>query len=340
MDGTEIACEVIAGGILSDHKGMNLPGGAMSAPSLTDNDRIDAEFALRLGVDFLALSFVRHASDIEALRKLALAAGAPVSIIGKIEKPPEALDNIEGILDAADAIMVARGDLGVELPPQAVPTVQNQLIDLARARHKPVIVATQMLESMIEHPRPTRAEVSDVATAVRAGADAVMLSAETAVGKYPVEAVKMVDDIARQMEGYLWKQGAFGSLTRRQPTVLPRPIEDALSEFMAHLSRDLLVRAIMVISLQGRSLAVMSSSRPGAPIIGICPDYRSSGIARLLWGVIPVTVDPKAIGDPYSLAKKTATELHLACEGDTILVVRGFSSDPKQNTPSVTVVTV
>ena len=224
MDGTEITCEVIAGGVLSDHKGMNLPGVDMSAPSLTDNDRIDAEFALKLGVDFLALSFVRQASDIEALRKLTLAAGAPVSIIGKIEKP-EALDNIEEILDAADAIMVARGDLGVELPPQAVPTVQNQLIDLARARHKPVIVATQMLESMITHPRPTRAEVSDVATAVRAGADAVMLSAETAVGKYPVEAVKMVDDIARQMEGYLWKQGAFGSLTRRHPPPCPAPLK-------------------------------------------------------------------------------------------------------------------
>jgi pyruvate kinase len=193
---------------------------------------------------------------------------------------------------------------------------------------------------MVTHLRPTRAEVSDVATAVRAGADAVMLSAETAVGKYPVEAVKMLDDIARQMEGYLWKQGAFGSLTRKQQNVLPRAVEDALSEFMAHLSRDLLVRAIMVISLQGRSLAVMSSSRPGAPIIGICPDNHSSSIARLLWGVIPVTVDPQAIGDPHSLAKKTATELLLASEGDTILVVRGFSRDAKQNTPSVTVVTV
>jgi pyruvate kinase len=339
IQGTEIACEVVAGGVLSDHKGMNLPGVAVSQQSLTQNDRIDAQFALQLGVDFLALSFVRRASDIEALRELVSAAGVPVSIVAKIETA-EALDNIEEIVDAADAIMVARGDLGVELPPQAVPTVQNQLVDLARTHHKPVIVATQMLESMIEHPRPTRAEVSDVATAVRTGADAVMLSAETTVGKYPVEAVKMTDDIARQIEGYLWKQSAFGSLTQRQETVLPLLIEDALSKSMAHLSRDLLVRGIMVISLQGRSLSVMSSSRPGAPIIGICPDYRSSCIAGLLWGVIPVIADPEAIGEPHSLARKTVMELNLASEGDTILVVRGFSSDPKQNTPSVTIVTV
>ncbi len=339
IDNTEIACEVVTGGVLSDYKGMNLPRVAISAQSSTEKDRIDAQFALQLGVDFLALSFVRSASDIEALRQLVSASGVPVSVIAKIEKP-EALDNIEEILDATDAIMVARGDLGVELPLQAVPTIQNQLIDLARAHHKPVIVATQMLQSMIEHPRPTRAEVSDVATAVRAGADAVMLSNETAVGKYPLETVKIVDDIARQMEGYLWTQGAFGSLTRRHETVLPLPIEDALSKFMANLSRDLLVRAIMVISLRGRSVAVMSSSRPGAPIIGICPDYRSSCIASLLWGVIPVIADLEAIGDPHSLARKTAVEFHLASEGDTILVVCGFSSDPKQNKPSVTIVTV
>jgi pyruvate kinase len=336
---TEIACEVVAGGVLSDHKGMNLPGVAISQPSLTENDRIDAQFALQLGVDFLALSFVRRVSDIEALRELVSDAGMSVSIVAKIETTG-ALDNIEEIIDAADAIMVARGDLGVELPPQAVPTVQNQLVDLARTYHKAVIVATQMLESMIEHPRPTRAEVSDVATAVRTGADAVMLSAETTVGKYPVETVKMTDDIARQIEGYLWEQSAFGSLTGRRETALPLLVEDALSKSLARLSRDLLVRGIMVISRQGRSLAVMSSSRPGAPMIGVCPDYRSSCIASLLWGVIPVTADLDAIDEPLSLARKTMMELHLASEGDTILVVRGFSSDPKQNTPSVTIVTV
>ncbi|MBL7179184.1 MAG: pyruvate kinase [Pseudomonadota bacterium] len=339
VDGSEITCQVVSGGILSDHKGMNLPGVKISSPALTETDRVDAHFALQLGVDFLALSFVRRASDIEDLRALVSKTTSHVAIVAKIEKP-EALDNIDEILDAADAIMVARGDLGVELPPQAVPNAQVQLIDLARVYRKPVIVATQMLESMIDHPRPTRAEVSDVANAVRSGADAVMLSAETASGKHPVEAVKMMNDIARQTEAYLWSRGAFGSLTRRHETARPFAVEDALSESMAQLSRDLLVRAIMVISRQDHSLAVMSSSRPAAPIIGICLDQRSSRIANLLWGVIPTTATPSEVDHPNSLAKRIVVELGLAVKGHTILVVRGFSSDPQQNAPSVTVVTV
>lgn len=339
IEGTEITCEVVSGGVLSDHKGMNLPGINISSPSLTKKDRVDAYFALQLGVDFIALSFVRRGSDVEDLRALISETNSPVAIVAKIEKP-EALDNIDKIIAAADAIMVARGDLGVELPPQAVPNAQNQLIDLARTHRKPVIVATQMLESMIDHLRPTRAEVSDVANAVRSGADALMLSAETASGKYPVETVKMMDDIARQTEAYLWRQSAFASLTRNQAATRPFPIEDALSESMAQLSRDLLARAIMIISIRGRSLAVMSSSRPAAPMIGICPDYKSSCIASLLWGVIPITVDPAEIDNQNLLAKRIVKELGLAVEGQTILVVRGFSSDSKQNTPSVTIVPV
>ncbi|MBC8432241.1 MAG: pyruvate kinase [Desulfobacterales bacterium] len=339
VEGTEITCKVVSGGVLSDHKGMNLPGVNISSPTLTEKDRVDAHFALQLGVDFLALSFVRRGSDVEELRALISATNSHVAIVAKIEKP-EALDNIDEIMKAADAIMVARGDLGVELPPQVVPNAQNQLIDLARTHRKPVIVATQMLESMIDHPRPTRAEVSDVANAVRSGADAVMLSAETALGKYPVETVKMMDDIARQTEAYLWRQGAFGSLTRNHEAARPFPIEDALSESMAQLSRDLLARAIMIISIQGRSLEVMSSSRPAAPMIGICPDYKSSCIASLLWGVIPVTADPAEIDNPNLLAKRIVKELGLTVEGQTILVVRGFSRDAKQNTPSVTIVTL
>ncbi len=339
VEGTEITCEVINGGILSDHKGMNLPGTHISSPSLTEKDRIDARFALELGVDFLALSFVRKGSDIGDLRELVSEIGASVAIVAKIEKP-EALDNISQILDAADAIMIARGDLGVEMPPQEVPTIQDQLIDMARAYRKPVIVATQMLESMIDHPRPTRAEVSDVANAVRYGVDAVMLSAETASGKYPVESVRMMDSIARQTEAYLWRLGAFGSLNRHLETEKPLHIEDAVSESMAQLSRDLLVRAIIVISIQGHSLAVMSSSRPAAPLIGICPNDRSSRIANLLWGMIPITVDPQAPENPDQLARDIVLKLGLAEEGQNALVVRGFSSDPEQNTPSVTVITV
>ena len=339
VSGDDISCTVIAGGVLKDHKGMNLPGTDVSAPSLTEADREDARFALELGVDFLALSFVRRASDIDDLKQLIAEADASVAVVAKIEKP-EALDHIDEILEAADAIMVARGDLGVELPPHHVPVAQDQLIDLARQYRKPVIVATQMLESMIEHPRPTRAEVSDVATAVRHGADAIMLSAETASGRHPVEAVQMMDSIARQTEGYLWKLGAFGSLARKPQGERPFAIEDALSQSMAVLSRDLMVRTIIVNSFQGRSLAVMSASRPAAPIVGICLDYHAACIAALLWGVIPLTVDYTATGDPHELARKTARDLGLASTGDTILAVDGFSSVPEENTPSMTVVTV
>ena len=337
--GPDIACEVVTGGLLKDHKGMNLPGVAVSAPSLTDADRNDARFALDLGVDFLALSFVRRASDIDDLRALVDASGADAAIVAKIEKP-EALENIDAILKATDAIMVARGDLGVELPPQAVPAAQDQLVDLARQHHKPVIVATQMLESMISHPRPTRAEVSDVATAVRSGADAVMLSAETASGQYPLEAVRMMDSVARQTEGYLWRQGAFGTLARHPEAPRPLPVEGALSESVAQLSRDLRVRAITVISRQGRSLAVMSASRPAAPIVGICPDRRSARVAALLWGVIPARVEAPVDADPLHTARQAARDLGLARTGQHILLVQGFSSDPGQNTPCVTILTV
>jgi pyruvate kinase len=339
VEGTEIQCDVISGGMLSDHKGMNLPGVSVSAPALTETDRKDARFALGMGVDFLALSFVRQAEEILQLREIVRESGHSVAIVAKIEKP-EALEHIDEILAASDAVMVARGDLGVELPPQAVPTVQYQLIDRARVHRKPVIVATQMLESMIEHPRPTRAEVTDVATAVRGGADAVMLSGETAAGRHPVAAVRIMDEIARQTEGYLWEQGAFGTLTKVHKADPPLSVEDALSESMAHLSRNLLVRAIVVISLQGRSLSVMSAARPAAPIIGICPDMHACRVANLLWGVFPITAKPGQIEEPLSFAREAVRNFRLAEKEATILIVRGFSKDPDQNTPSVTIAQV
>ena len=194
---------------------MNLPGVPVSSPSLTDKDRDDARFALELGVDYLALSFVRRPADVDDLRQLIADAGYATPIIAKIEKP-EALDAIDEILDAADGLMVARGDLGVELEPEAVPIVQQELVTRARLKNKPVIVATQMLESMIENPRPTRAEVSDVSHAVLSGADAVMLSAETASGAHPVKAVEMMDRVARQMEAWQFIEGGFRAPTERE----------------------------------------------------------------------------------------------------------------------------
>ena len=339
VDGSEILCEVKTGGELKDHKGMNLPGVDLSAPSLTEKDEEDARFALELGCDFLALSFVRRAADVQDLRKVVVASGKRAAIVAKIERP-EALEVIEEILDASDTIMVARGDLGVELPPQSVPLVQSQLIDLARERAKPVIVATQMLESMIHQPRPTRAEVTDVAFAVRSGADAVMLSGESAAGKHPLAAVEIMDTIARQTEGYLWHQEAFGSLSTRAEVAPPLTVEEAMARSTAQLSRDLLVRTILVISRSGRTAAVMSSSRPAAPILAASADPATCRMAGLLWGVLPVVVNPKALEDPRKLARRIARELGFGAEGQKLLVVRGFGTDPLRDTPSVTVVTI
>lgn len=332
VEGTEISCEVVAGGRLKNRKGINLPGVDVSAPSLTAKDRVDAAFALELGVDMLALSFVRRAEDVQELRDLIAKANGDVGIISKIEKP-EALENIEEILELSDGIMVARGDLGVELPPEAVPLAQDELIELARKYRKPVIVATQMLESMIDHPRPTRAEVSDVANAVRAGADAVMLSAETAAGKYPVRAVEMMDIIARQTEAHLWDQGAFKSLMRAATP--PMSIEAALAESTALLSRALLVRAIVIISMKNHSTKVMSASRPGAPLVAVAVDAQASRRANLLWGVVPRTAEPGDLADPVGLARRLVNELELAEPGQSILEVRGFHDEIELSAPSV-----
>lgn len=337
--GTEITCTVVHGGILKNHKGINLPGVNVSAPSLTEKDRVDAEFVLDLGVDFVALSFVRTADDVSELKSLIKKSGKDVAVIAKIEKP-EALQNASEILDVADGIMVARGDLGVELKPEEVPIAQSQLIDLAKAKFKPVIVATQMLESMIENARPTRAEVTDISYAVTLGTDAVMLSAETAAGAFPIEAVNMMDRIARQTESYLWQNGAYGNPTNNSKASLPISIWDAISDTSAILARDLMVRAILVISQSGMSAATMSSARPAAPVVVITGHPHICRRMALFWSIIPVLSEDAGSMNPNELARHVALELKLAGKGEYVLMVRGFHSNPEQNIPSVTVLTV
>jgi pyruvate kinase len=339
-DGTDVICTVVHGGLLKDRKGINLPGVEVSAPSLTAKDRVDAEFALGLGVDLLALSFVRRAADVRELRAVIDASGKRCGIVAKIEKP-EALREYEAILEVSDAIMVARGDLGVELRPEQVPVAQDLLVAKARARNRPVIVATQMLESMIEHARPTRAEVSDVSHAVFSGADAVMLSAESASGQHPVLAVQMMDRIARQTEGFLWQQGAFGDMGETPtPDQLPLPLVQALARSTALLSRDLRVRGIVVVSRNGTSAAVVSSARPAAPVVSVSSSDATCRRMNLLWGIVPVQVELAALGDVHTLARKVARDLELAGDGDHLLVVQGFNDDPRRSAPSVTVITV
>ncbi len=331
---TEIVCDVVYGGVLKNHKGINLPGVNVSAPSLTEKDKKDAKFALDLGVDFLALSFVRRADDIRELRTIINDSGHHASIVAKIEKP-EALADIEQIVEATDVIMVARGDLGVELNPEEVPVAQSQLIEKGRARFKPVIVATQMLESMVESARPTRAEVSDIAHAVTLGTDAVMLSAETASGKFPIEAVQMMDRIARQTESHLWKNGVYGA-TNTALVMPPVPIWDVIANATAHISRDIMAHAVVIITSSGMSAATMSSARPAAPVVAITNRKDVYRKMALLWGVIPVYSEDAGKMNPNEIARKTARELELVSPGEYILLVRGFHSDPAMNTPTIT----
>ena len=336
---TEIGCTVVYGGTLGNHKGINLPGVKVTAPSLTKKDKSDAKLALDLGVDFLALSFVRTASDIQDLKILIDEHSCKAKIIAKIEKP-EALDNAEEILELADGIMVARGDLGVELNPEQVPVAQHQLIDLARKKFKPVIVATQMLESMIENARPTRAEVTDVAYAVTLGTDAIMLSGETAVGAFPIDAVKMMDRIARQTESYLWTNNAYGSKVTNTSDNSAIPIWDAIANSMSQLAHDLRVRAVVVISRTGMSAATMSSARPAAPVIAITKTTNICQKIMMYWGIVPVLAENAEKVDFSDLARGIVLDKELAIEGQKVLLVQGFQSDDALNKPSVTVLTV
>jgi pyruvate kinase len=333
---SKVRCEVIHGGWLTDNKGMNLPGVNVSAPSMTPKDIEDAEFSISLGVDFIALSFVRTAEDVMQLQKLVAAAENVPHIVAKIEKP-EALVNAEEILKVADAVMVARGDLGVELPPEEVPIAQTKLIDMARYLGKPVIVATQMLESMIHHSRPTRAEVTDISHAVTSGADALMLSAETAVGNFPIESVEMMDRVARQSEAHLWSSGVWGKHLATHET---KNVWNTVSAATAQMSKQLEAEAVIVVTQSGVSAQSISAARPAAPIIVLTGSRRAYNKLSLIWGVVPLFDEQAGKSNPNELARQVAIDLGLAGTGEFILLVRGFNDNPDLNLPSVTVITI
>ena len=265
VHGLDTECEVINGGMLGEHKGINLPGIPVRVPSLTAKDEEDLEFAIRSGVDAIAVSFVRTAEDIRLVRHRVAAMGAETWIIAKLEKP-QAIEHLESILEAADGVMVARGDLGVEMPPEKVPAIQKHVIRRAGDYRKPVITATQMLESMIENPRPTRAEASDVANAIYDGTDAVMLSAETAAGKYPVEAVKMMAKIVLETESQeLLPRAPSGP----GPGTCGLSVAETICESMAHAAEDLDISAIAVFTETGTTARQLSKYRPKSPIFGL-----------------------------------------------------------------------
>jgi pyruvate kinase len=291
VEGPDVHCRVIVGGPLSPHKGINLPGVAVSAPSMTEKDVVDLKFGLAKGVDYVALSFVRTAGDVRHLRSAIKAHSpdgrvTPVQIIAKIEKP-QAIANIDEIISEADGVMVARGDLGVELPPEDVPVLQKMIIRRCNHVGKPVIVATQMLESMIASPTPTRAEASDVANAVVDGGDAVMLSGETSVGNYPVEAVQIMERIIRKIESerlshHRGSADARGSVADRH---------EALARSACLLADQMHAAAIVAVTNSGQTAKVVARYRPDPPIIAITDNPETLRSLSVIWGVRGLLVD-------------------------------------------------
>jgi pyruvate kinase len=288
VDGEDVVCDIVNGGMLGENKGINLPGIPVRVPSLTEKDDADLEFALKNGVDAIAVSFVRTAEDIRLVRNRVSAYGCETWIIAKLEKP-QAIEQLDHILLVADGIMVARGDLGVEVPPERVPAIQKHIIRKASEYRKPVITATQMLESMIENPRPTRAEASDVANAVYDGTDAVMLSGESAVGKYPVEAVSMMHRIVQEAERTMKEQAVFQ--TQVQKTHLS--IAETICEATAHAAEDLDLRGIALFTESGTTARQLSKYHPPVPIFALSPVEITINRLNLLWGTIPIRC-PKA----------------------------------------------
>lgn len=319
----KIEAKVIHGGILKNNKGMNLPDSKLHIPALTEKDKRDALYCIKGEVDYIALSFVRTAKDIIDLRHYLNKHNSDIPIIAKIEKP-EALDHMDEIIQVADGIMVARGDLGVEMAAEKVPLIQHQLIKKANQHDKPVIVATQMLESMIEHSRPTRAEVTDVASACLSNADAVMLSGETAVGKYPLETVSMMDSILRQTEAYQF----YTYKGRFQKQVFTRKNEllDAISVASAQISRDLMVRCIAALTRSGRTARFISGDKPAAPIIALTHSEKIQRRLKLLWGVVPHLVHKElSINEFIPYAEGLIKSLHLAKRDDYIILLSGIT---------------
>jgi pyruvate kinase len=308
--------EIVVGGALSDHKGVNVPGVVLPISAMTDKDRADLSFALEQGADWVALSFVQRPEDVAEGRKLI---GNAAGLLVKLEKPA-AINRLDEIIDLADALMVARGDLGVEMPPEDVPSVQKQVIHACRLAGKPVIVATQMLESMITAPTPTRAEASDVATAVYEGADAVMLSAETAVGQYPIEAVTMMDRIARRVqEDPLY----FATLDsgRMQPEHTDR---DAISAAACQVADTIGAAAIVSFTSSGATALRAARERPAAPILAVTPHIGTARRLALVWGAHCVHLaDIKNFNDMVQKAVRVAHREEIAGPGQRVVITAG-----------------
>ncbi len=333
--GSEIRCRVLAGGLLESNKGLNLPQASLSIPAITDKDREDLRLGLELGVDWVALSFVRTVDDVRELRQLAQEYGdeGRVPLISKIEKP-EAIQNIDGLIAASDGIMVARGDLGIETSPEQVPIMQKMIINKCNAAGKPVITATQMLESMIHNPRPTRAEASDVANAILDGTDAVMLSGETAVGDYPVETVLTMARITEHAEETAPGKG------RRSPHV-PIPqcgIAEAVSHASTETATDIQAAAIITPTSSGYTARMVARYRPEAPIVAVTPNPSVQRRLTLYWGVCPLLSRRTDNTDEMTAdAVRSAVDQGWVRQGEVVVITGGTAGSPPGTTNMITV---
>lgn len=316
--GHDVTTKVVIGGVLKNNKGINVPQADLSVPALSDKDVQDMEFGAGLGVDWVALSFVRSRDDLLLARHYLARFGSRAKLMAKIEKP-QAVDRFDDILREVDGIMVARGDLGVEMRPEQVPTIQKRLIRLCREAGKPVITATQMLESMIHLPRPTRAEASDVANAIYDGTDAVMLSAESAAGQYPVEAVAMMDRIAREAES-----SEHYAMMQRQLVVDTELAQDSIAYAACSIGEKLETPVIVTFTSTGGAAARISKNRPPLAILALTPNEQTRNQLALSWGVVPMlSEDPHDTDDMVRIANDELKKSGLADVGDRYVITAG-----------------
>lgn len=320
-----VKTKVIIGGMISDRKGFNLPNTVVDLPVLTEKDLKDLEYVLELGVDWVAISFVQTPQDIIDAKKII---NGRASLITKIEKPSAALEHLDEIIELSDAIMVARGDLGVEVEPQMVPLLQKKMIKIAKEKRKPVIVATHMLESMIDNTFPSRAEASDVANAVYEGTDCVMLSAETAVGKYPVDAVKMMVSIIKQVEADPEYRKYVDLFTY---DIKENTLGDVMTSVAADITKKIEAKAVFAYTTSGTTAITLSKHRPNAPIVAVTTSDKVAGRVSLSWGVTPYIVKSTDEDKIDDLSREIAKALKLANKGDELVLTFGKGTSTSQS---------
>ena len=317
--GTDAICTVITGGTLGDHRGINVPGITRDISTMTRKDWSHLKFGIEHNIDFIALSFIGKADDVIKVRDFLKMQQADKMLIAKIERH-EALENLDGILETADGIMVARGDLGIEIPIEKVPTIQKTIINKCNRLGKPVIVATQMLESMVDSPRPTRAEVTDVANAIYDGTDAVMLSEETAIGRYPMEAVQTMARVALETEVVL----PYGDILARKEKDQQQITDDAISYSACHIAQQLGAVAIIAFTSSGSTARRVARYRPQVPVLAITPDQSTIRELALSWGVSCAKVPPaKKVLELFSMGREAVKEAGLARSGDLVVITGG-----------------